>query len=208
MVCYSQLNQLEGTSGFHKSGISHFSSLPAGFNSGITLNTLAFFQKYHRPQDVYLDEAGLQLTVLKQISPLFSVGPAFYYNSFAGMTEKLSLSYLKAGHGYSIILTPSVGYSHKENSLISEIYFQIQYSKHLSGKWHLFTSLQGLSHWLKLKSETDLQSHGRSFQYLRVGLSEDNNWHFGMALDFDQYGPDPVHKTTPGVFIRKVMIHH
>lgn len=101
------------------------------------------------------------------------------------MTEKLSVSYLKAGNHYTILFTPSVGYSHRENSILSEIYFQVQYSKHLSGKWHVFTGLQGLSHWLKLKQETDLQSHGRSFQNFRLGLSGDQGWHFGMALDFE-----------------------
>lgn len=80
MTCYSQLNQTEATSGFLKSGISHFSSLPAGFNSGISVNTLDFFQKYHRPQDTFLDEAGLQLSVLKKISSLLSAGPTVYYN--------------------------------------------------------------------------------------------------------------------------------
>lgn len=208
MACYSQLNQIEATSGLHKSAVSHFSSLPAGLKSGAHINTLAFFQKYHRQQDYFLDEAGLQLTVLKQITPLLSAGPAIYYNSFAGMMEKFSLSYLQAGANYNIVITPSVGFSNKENSLISEIYFQIQYSKHLSDKWHLFTSFQGLSNWIRLKSETEFQSHGRSFQYLRIGLAEDHDWQFGLAIDFDQYGPDPIQKTTPGIFLRKVIIHN
>ena len=205
MACYSQLNQLEATSGLHKSTVSHFSSLPAGLNAGININTLAFFQKYHREQDYFLDEAGLQLTVLKQITPHLSAGPAFYYNSFAGMMEKLSINYLKAGANYIIVFTPSVGFSNKENSILSEIYFQVQYRKHLSGKWHLFTSFQGLSNWIRLKSETEFQSHGRSFQNIRIGLSEDHDWQFGLAIDFDQYGPDPIQKSTPGLFLRKVI---
>lgn len=207
ITAYPQLNQIEAVSGFHKSGLSHFSSLPAGLHSGINLQTLAFFQKYHRQQDYFLDEAGLQLSVLKQVTPFLAVGPAFYYNSFAGMMEKLTVSYLKMGANYQLLLAPALGYSNKEKSLFSELYFQIQYRQQLSKRWHLITDLKGLTNWIKVKSDIRMQSHNRSFQYIRLGLSENDNWQFGMAMEFDQYGPDPIEKATPGIFLRKVFIH-
>lgn len=198
---YSQLNQIEATSGFHKTTVSHFSVLPASVKWGINLNTLSFFQKYHREQEHFLDEAGLQVSVLKNVTSQLSVGPTFYYNSFAGMMEKFTLSYAIRASGFNMFIMPSIGYSHKEKSDISELFIQAQYQKRLAGKWHVITVFQGLSNWISVKS------HNRSFQYIRLGLAE-NTWQFGLAMDFDQYGPEAIRKTTPGLFLRKQIINN
>lgn len=208
LASFSQLNQVEASSGFHKSGISHFSILPASDKLGLSINTLAFFQKYHRQQDVYLDEAGFKFMLLKKITPTLSIGPELYYNSFAGMMEKLIINYAKMGQNYHVIIVPSVGYSNKETAVISELYFDLQYKKPLGPSWQLLAYVQSLNNWIKLQSVEITQTHNRSFQKIRVGLSKDAKGEFGLALDFDQYGPDPIYTFTPGIFLRKVIIHN
>lgn len=47
--------------------------------------------------------------------------------------------------------------------------------------------------------------HDRSFQQLRAGFSY-NTTQFGIATDFDQYGENPITKTSMGLFIRKIYL--
>jgi len=197
---YTQITQIEVASGFNKSGITHFSSLQASSKLGININTLAFFQKYHRTEDTFLNESGLQLSILKKLTQNFFIGPTLYYNSFAGMMENVTLSYVKSNANYTLIVAPSIGYSNKQKSMLGEVYFQGEYRVPLVNEWHLVSYLQMLTNWIKIKT------HDRSFQKIRVGVSK-NNWQFGAAADFDYYGPSSIKKRTLGFFLRKVIIN-
>jgi hypothetical protein len=56
-----------------------------------------------------------------------------------------------------------------------------------------------------LTSWNKFSTHSRSFQQVRIGVSKNNN-QFGVAADFDQYGEQPIAKTSIGIFSRKVFL--
>lgn len=74
----AQVTQLELTSGFHKGGFSAFSIKPLNEKRTLSMSTLAFFQKFHRKEDVQFDEVGVKATAFWNFSKVVSVGPSLY----------------------------------------------------------------------------------------------------------------------------------
>ena len=195
----AQVTQLELASGFYKSRFSAFSIKPLNEKKTLSFSTLAFFQKFHRREDFYFDETGVQATAYWNFSKAVSVGPSLYYNSIAGFSKKLSFLVFKGGQKFTFIAVPSIVHSDKTNNINGELFMQLQFMQPIKNDWNFLAYAQMLTNWNKFST------HSRSFQQLRIGFTKNNN-QFGVAADFDEYGEKPITKTTIGVFVRKVFI--
>jgi hypothetical protein len=195
----AQVTQLELVAGFYKSEFSSFSMKPLNEKKTFSFSTLAFFQKYHRSEDLIFDETGVQATAYWNFSKAVSMGPSLYYNSAAGFSERFSFLVFKGGDKIVFIAVPSIVYTENTNDINGDLFIQIQFMQPLKKEWSFIGYTQLLTNWNKFST------HSRSFQQLRIGLSHNNN-QFGIAADFDQYGEKPITKTTIGVFVRKVFI--
>src|SRR5689334_19193305 len=95
----AQVTQLELTMGFYKSDFSSSAIKPLDSNNKFSLSTLAFFQKFYRKEDFLFDETGVQTSVYWNFTKNLGVGPSLYYNSVAGLSEKVSfLIFISGSH--------------------------------------------------------------------------------------------------------------
>lgn len=72
----------------------------------------------------------------------------------------------------------------------------VQYMPRLKGNWSLYTKIDGL-----FSEAMDVMKHDRSALYGRLGLSY-KAFGFGLAVDFDWYGPSAMSRENYGLFIR------
>jgi len=195
----AQVTQLELTAGFNKSDFNSFSIKPLDEKNKFSVSTLAFFQKFYHNEDVPYDETGVQASGYWNFSTNARLGPSLYYNSVAGFSEKLSFLFLKGGKHLVVVAIPSVFHTEKDNVVNGDVFIQMQYSRVIKNDWSVLTYTQLLTTWKKFSE------HARSFQQLRAGVAYKNN-QFGVSIDFDEYGPKLITKTTFGIFVRKVML--
>lgn len=195
---YAQFTQVELFSGFDKTDFTLFSSQPINASQNLTINTLAFFQKFRKEENQGFDEIGVQPTLLWSFHKNFAFGPSLYYNSFAGYSERASAMYaLKKTH-LLLVVMPTVAHSGQKKILQGEAFAQFQFQVPLNDKISLWLNGQFLTVWDKFKT------HSRSFQQIRTGVSV-NGHQFGIGADFDQYGAHPVERSSIGVYYRKII---
>lgn len=192
----AQFTQLELFSGFDKTDFTLFSNYSINDNATLSVATLAFFQKFREKENQIFDEVGVQPTLFWNINKTIALGPSLYYNSFGGFSERFSAKFTLKNSSTLFIVVPTMAYSEKKDAGLGEIFTQFQIQKPLNKKVSLWLNCQFLTVWDKFKS------HSRSFQQLRVGTSF-NEHQLGLGLDFDQYGPDPITKSSLGVYYRK-----
>ncbi len=70
-----------------------------------------------------------------------------------------------------------------------------RYAVKISEKYNFYTSLQALNVF-------DANSHITSSQWIRAGLDR-HGIQFGVAVNFDESGPNPKVKINTGLFIRR-----
>ncbi len=191
----AQFTQVELFSGLQKTDISLYSSYPLIENQKLSLNTLAFFQKFSESENQAFNETGLQPTVFWNFNSHFALGPSLYYNSIAGYSQRLSAKFQYQKSRLVLVLIPSLAYS-KQSSAYAEAFAQFQYQKPLNKKISLWLNGQLLSVW------NDLNNHARSFQQWRAGLSIKGH-QFGLGLDWDHYGPLFIERQSYGLYYRK-----
>jgi len=199
-ISIAQITQVEFASGFSKTDFTVFSIQPINKSQSLSLATLAFFQKYHHKEDTPFDEAGVQVTPLWNFSKWASIGPTLYYNSAAGFSERISLLLSPKVKNFILTTVFAVVHAENTNSINGELTMQMQFTQPLTKEWSLILSAATLTNWKKFSA------HDRSFQQLRVGVSY-RTAQFGLATDLDQYGEDPITKTSLGFFVRKHFIN-
>ena len=192
----AQLTQLELTTGFYKSDFSLFSIKSLDQKNKFSLSTLAFFQKFYRKEDIPFDETGVQTFVYWNFTKNLSIGPALYYNSAAGFSEKLSFQILIGGPHLVFVAVPSLFHTERDGNINGGLFFQLQYMKRLNREWDFWANTQTLTEW------NQFSIHSRSFQQLRIGVTYKNN-QFGAAADLDAYGREQILKKSIGLFVRK-----
>jgi len=194
----AQFTQLELFSGFKKTDFTLLSSYSINDKNTLNITTLAFFQKFRERENQIFDEVGVQPTLFWNISKNVAIGPSLYYNSFGGFSERLSAKFSLKNARALLVVIPTVAYSEKKDASLAEVFAQFQLNTPLSEKMSLWFNGQFLSVWDKFKT------HSRSFQQLRLGLSYKGH-QFGLGLDFDQYGPKPIQKSSFGLYYRKTL---
>lgn len=197
----AQFTQLEFASGISKTDFTSIAIQPLNAKESFSFSTLAFYQKYHTPENSPFDEVGVQSNLFWNFSKTFSIGPSLYYNSVAGFSERISGLYSLKSKRLILTVIPSVAHMELTKFINGEVFMQVQYNhplnKQANGNWLALIGAFMLTHWDKFSD------HSRSFQQIRAGLSYKGN-QFGFALDLDQYGKKPITKTSAGIFIRKV----
>ncbi|GAA4894043.1 hypothetical protein GCM10023311_18390 [Flaviramulus aquimarinus] len=190
----AQITQVELFSGFDKTDFTLFSSYPINKSQTLSLNTLAFFQKFKKENQKY-DEVGLQPTLFWNITKNIALGPSTYYNSFAGYSERLSAKYTLKSSRLVLVLIPTAAHSEQTDTSYAEVFVQIQYNKPLNNNLSLWLNGQFLTIW------DEFNMHSRSYQQLRFGVSFYNH-QVGIGFDIDQYGLKPIEKTSFGFYYR------
>lgn len=71
----------------------------------------------------------------------------------------------------------------------------IQYKPHIKGKWSIYSRLEAL-----YNQDMDTNKHDRSYLYGRFGLNH-KNIGFGLATNYDRYGPFKASRENFGIFI-------
>jgi len=191
----AQFTQVEVFSGLEKTDISLYSSYPLTENQKLSLNTLAFFQKFSQTENHPFNETGLQPTVFWNFNSHFALGPSLYFNSIAGYSQRLSAKLQYQNSRLLLVIIPSLAYS-KQSSTYAEAFAQFQYQRPLNKKISLWLNGQFLSVW------NDLNNHARSFQQWRAGLSIKGH-QIGLGLDWDYYGPVFIERQSYGLYYRK-----
>ncbi|WP_299336312.1 hypothetical protein [uncultured Psychroserpens sp.] len=193
----AQFTQVELFTGFDKTDFTLFSSYPINKSKTLSLNTLAFFQKFKEEKQEF-DEIGVQPTFFWNITKNIAIGTSIYYNSFAGYSERLSAKYTFKSSRLLLVLIPTVAHSDKIDASYAEVFIQFQYNKPLNDNLSLWLNGQFLTIWDEFKI------HSRSFQQLRVGMSFYDH-QLGIGLDIDQYGLKPIEKSALGFYYRKTL---
>ena len=194
----AQFTQVELFSGFDKTDFTLYSSYTINKSKTLSINTLAFFQKFRDQENQVFDEAGVQPTVFWNINENISIGPSLYYNSFSGYSERLSAKFTLKNSRVLFVLIPTVAHSEQKDASYAEAFAQLQLNTPINDKVSLWLNGQFLTVWDEFKT------HSRSFQQLRAGVSF-NGHQFGIGLDFDQYGPNPIKKSSFGLYYRKTL---
>lgn len=194
----AQFTQVELFSGFDKTDFTLYSSYTINKSKTLSINTLAFFQKFRDEENQVFDEIGVQPTLFWNINANISIGPSLYYNSFAGYSERLSAKFTVKKSRVLFVIIPTAAYSEQKNASYAETFAQFQFNTPINEKVSIWLNGQFLTVWDKFKT------HSRSFQQLRTGVSFNGN-QFGIGLDFDQYGPNPIKKSSFGLYYRKTL---
>ncbi|MEP3209709.1 MAG: hypothetical protein ABJN95_10990 [Maribacter sp.] len=193
----AQFTQVELFSGFDKTDFTLFSSYPINKSQKLSLNVLAFFQKF-KEENQEFDEVGVQPILFWNITKNIALGTSIYYNSFAGYSERLSAKYTFKSSRLVFVLMPTVAHSEQTDASYAEVFVQIQYNKPLNDKLSLWLNGQFLTIWDEFKM------HSRSYQQIRFGVSF-NDHQVGLGIDLDQYGPQPIEKAALGFYYRKTL---
>ena len=194
----AQFTQVELFSGLDKTDFTLYSSYPINEKNTLSIATLAFFQKFNKEANKGFDEAGVQPTLFWNINKSVAVGPSIYYNSFAGYAERLSARLILKNSRALFVIIPTVGHSEQKKAGYAEAFVQFQFNSPVNDKVSLWLNGQFLTIWDKFKT------HSRSFQQLRAGVSF-NGHQLGIGVDLDQYGPDPIEKSSLGMYYRKTL---
>ncbi|MFD0796291.1 hypothetical protein ACFQZJ_02375 [Maribacter chungangensis] len=191
----AQFTQLELFSGFDKTDFTLFSNYPINDSNTLSIATLAFFQKFREKENQIFDEVGVQSTLFWNVNKTIALGPSLYYNSFGGFSERLSAKFTLKNSRALVVVVPTVAYSEKKDAGLGEIFSQFQFHVPLNEKVCLWLVGQFLTVWDKFKS------HSRSFQQLRLGAAYKDH-QLGLGVDFDQYGTEPIRKSSFGIYYR------
>ncbi len=193
----AQFTQVELFSGFDKTDFTLYSSYAITKNQTLSLNTLAFFQKFTKENQEF-DEIGVQPTLFWNVNKRIAIGPSIYYNSFAGYSNRISAKFAVQNSRIVFVIIPTVAHSQKKNASYAEAFAQFQFHIPINDRVSLWLNGQFLTVWDEFKT------HSRSFQQLRAGSSF-NQHQFGIGADFDQYGQKPIEKSSFGVYYRKTL---
>ena len=196
----AQFTQIELFSGFDKTDFTSYSSYPINEENTMSIATLAFFQKFNKKKNEDFDEVGVQPTLFWNINKNISIGSSLYYNSIVGYSERLSAKFTLKSSRLLLVFIPTVGHYQQTKNSYAEAFAQFQFNTPINDKVSLWLSGQFLTVWDKFKR------HSRSLQQLRFGVSF-NGHQLGIGLDFDQYGPNPIKKSSFGMYYRKNLIN-
>lgn len=192
----AQFTQLELFSGFEKTDFTLLSSHSINYSNTLSVTTLAFFQKFRKKENQIFDEVGVQPTLFWSVNKTIALGPSLYFNSFGGFSERLSAKFTLKNSRALLVVIPTVAYLEKKDASLGEVFTQFQIQKLLTKNLSLWLNGQFLTVWDSFKS------HSRSFQQLRLGAAYKDH-QLGLGVDFDQYGTEPIQKSSFGLYYRK-----
>jgi hypothetical protein len=114
-------------------------------------------------------------------------------NAKTGFVSIAALEYVFANQQVLFVITPNI---HISDSYNLEGLTVLEYKPPISKAIHLYSRFQAL-----YNHNTKGDFHERSYIQLRLGLGI-KSYQFGLASNFDFYGPDKILKDNYGVFVR------
>jgi len=142
----AQFTQVELFSGFDKTDFTLFSSYTINKGQTLSLNTLAFFQKFIEENQEF-DEIGVQPTLFWNINKYISIGPSLYYNSFSGYSERLSAKFTLKSSRVLLVIIPTVAHSEQTNESYAEAFAKFQLNTPINDNLSLWLNGQFLTVW-------------------------------------------------------------
>jgi hypothetical protein len=122
----------------------------------------------------------------------FRITGGAFYSTKPGFSPTAGIQYINAGKKWFILISPRINI---ESDPSFNNFSIIRYKTRISEKTILYTSLQALNIF-------DATGHIKSYQWVRTGM-EIKGTQFGIAFNFDEFGPNPKITGNFGVFVRK-----
>jgi hypothetical protein len=137
------------------------------------------------------NDLGLQqLLLFEPLRGFRLTGGAFYGR--AGLNGTAGMQYVNAGRALFLLLSPRVNI---ESDPSFSVFTIVRYRSAVTEKAGLYLGLQALNTF-------DLDSHIKSYQWLRFGLDLKGT-QGGVAVNLDESGPHPDLQVSVGLFVRR-----
>ncbi|MBN9336301.1 MAG: hypothetical protein J0I88_00390 [Chryseobacterium sp.] len=136
----------------------------------------------------YMLQGHLTYTILKGLN----AEAGFFANPVDGIRPSAGFIYTYANSKVFVLANPRVDIAKNPNA---ELFALAEYKPELNEKLNLYTKIQGL-----YCHNLDYDFHSRSYVWLRAGLTV-KEFTFGLAGNFDFYGPEKYNKNNLGVFL-------
>lgn len=166
-----------------------FQSIPElGFFS--VTNATAAWEKEMIPD--IMTQAHLTYTILKglEVTAGMQYTPVYHFRPVAG------LIYTYASKDLLLIVNPKVDLA---DDLATETMALFEYKPRINETFNFYSRVQGLYGFVPKSGE-----HNRSYIMLRAGLSY-KEFSFGVASNFDWYGPIKQNENNFGIFINALL---
>ncbi len=162
-----------------------------------TDSNIGFFHVNSLTMD-YNDKSNDNLVVQNMLfyepSRNFRIVGGASYATKPGFSPAAGLQYIHVGPHWFVLFSPRVSI---ENDPSYTMFAIARYAARINENYNLYTSLQALNVF-------DANSHITSSQWIRAGLDR-HGIQFGVAVNFDESGPNPKVKINAGLFIRREM---
>ena len=150
------------------------------------MNTIQFYYDNHDKNSFILQD----LLYVETFRNLRLAGGVSYTRG--GFAPTAGLQYLFSGRKFLFLCAPRVNIEREPSYDIMTI---LQYKPEINERIKLYTRGQFLNVF-------DSGGNIRSYQWIRIGL-EMRGIQFGMALNLDEFGPNPPVEASAGLFVRK-----
>jgi len=150
------------------------------------LNTLEFNYSDANKNSIILQDV-LFMETIKNVR--VTAGAAY---SKVGFSPTAGMQYLYGSRKVFFLFAPRVNIEQDPSYSVMTI---LQYKPKINDKLNLFARI-------KLLNIFDNGGNIKSYQWMRLGLDK-KGIQFGLALNLDEYGPNPSISTNYGLFVRK-----
>lgn len=150
------------------------------------MNTIQFYYQEPEKHSFILQD----LITVETFKNLRVAGGVAYTKG--GFSPTAGLQYIYTGQKFMFLCAPRINIEHDYSYDIMTI---LQYKQPINDRVKLLTRA-------KFLNVFDNDSNIRSYQWFRLGV-EMKGIQFGLALNLDQYGPNPALETSAGLFVRK-----
>ena len=150
------------------------------------MNTVQFYYKDHNRNSFVLQD----LLLVETFKNLRVAGGVAYTNG--GFAPTAGLQYVYIGKAFQFLCAPRVNIQSEPSYDIMTIF---RFRPAINDRMRLFTAVRFLNVF-------DAGGNIKSYQWIRLGL-DIKGTQFGLAVNLDEYGPNPALEGNFGLFVRK-----
>ncbi len=143
-------------------------------------------------QDKNKSDLALQNLLFYEFIENFRLTAGVFYGTKPGFSPTAGAQYLKIGPKWFVLFSPRINI---ESDPSVNLFTIVRYKTKINEKIGLYTSLQALNIF-------DGYGHIKSYQWFRAGMDLKGS-QFGIAANFDEFGPGGSLTASVGVFLRK-----
>ena len=178
--------------GNNRFGLQFLINTPMPQVNKLTFFTVTSFESGYKNKEGNLDYIS-NSQVAYQIYKGFAAAAGLSINSKSGMSPTAGLKYVFANREVLFVVTPTIHISPTHNI---EGLTLLEYKPAITKELHLYTRFQGF-----YNRNLKYDHHERSYMQFRAGLGI-KHYQFGLATNFDYYGPAKLLKDNYGIFLR------